>query len=46
MLSGELLNLSEKYIRDGLNPGELVKGIELAYKKCVELIKGQKILEV
>lgn len=45
-LAGELLNQSEKYIREGLHPTEIVKGLEIAFEKIKELIKQQVVLEI
>lgn len=38
-LAGEILSQSEKYIREGLHPSEIIKGLEIALEKSKELIK-------
>ncbi len=45
-LAGEILNQAEQYIRDGLHPGEIIKGLEISLKEIKELIKSQIALEI
>lgn len=40
------MSQSEKYIRDGLQPSEIAKGIEIALKEIKKLLPEQVALEV